>query len=111
MSLLFNPRLIVMILMALPLVGGATVDPQGAMAFVLGAWVGVLIGGPVVYLTCFVLGLIDLRQLLAPLVRLPVLVALSGVVLWLSGAEMGLGLQALGAAAALWWVKRGGALA
>lgn len=103
----FHVKLATLAFVSFSLFSGAAVAPQGAGAFVLGLWAGVLIAGPPLMLLAFCLGLCNLRQLLSPLLRLPVLIALTVGVLYLSGAELGLGLQATLAGAVLWWARKG----
>ena len=110
MGLLPNPRLALLLFLGIPLLGGAAVSPQSAGAFVMGAWAGALLVGPALMLVLWVLGVRSLRDVLRPLVHLPVVLALSALTLLLLRPELGTGAHALGAGAALWWVKRGGRL-
>ncbi len=103
----FNIRLAAVLLIGLPFLSGAAVAPQTVSAFVMGAWAGVLIAAPPLMLLAFCLGLYSLRQLFAPLMRLPVLIVLTVLLLYLSGVELGLGLQTLTAGMLLWWANKG----
>lgn len=106
MPLFLNPRIGMLLLVGLPLAGGASVHPQGTTAFMLGAWSGVLIAGPPLMLLAWMMGVKSLGQVLAPLFNLPALLLLTGVVLLVYGQELGLGAQAAGAGGLLWWIKR-----
>lgn len=103
----FNIRLATVLLLGLPLLSGAAIAPQTASAFVMGAWAGVLIAAPPLMILAFCLGVLNLRQLLAPLVRLPVLIVLTIALLYFSGVDLGLGAQSLIAGVVLWWARKG----
>jgi hypothetical protein len=107
MPIFLNARFALLFLVALPLAGGATVHPQGSAAFVMGAWGGFVFGGIPLFAIAWLLGLRSLGQLLRPLARLPILIGLTIALLYVAGVDMGRGVQALGAAAGLWWIKRG----
>lgn len=106
MPIFLNPRFAVLLLIGLPLLGGAAVHPHGASAFVMGAWTGTLLAVPPLFLLMWVLGLRNLQQLIKPLLRLPVLVGLMLLVFYLSKAEVGPQVQLLGGGALLWWARR-----
>jgi len=103
----FNIRLASLLLLGLPFLSGAAIAPQSASAFVMGAWAGVLIAAPPLMILAFCLGLMNLRQLLAPLVRLPLLIVLTVALLYYSGVDVGLGLQTMSAGLVLWWARKG----
>ena len=105
--MIFNIRLMTLLLMGFPFVTGVAIAPKAASAFAMGAWAGVLIAGPPLMILAFCLGVYNLRQLLAPLMRLPVLVVLTVILLYYSGVEVGMGLQAATAGAVLWWARKG----
>lgn len=106
MPMFLNPRFGMLLLVGLTLAGGATVHPQGATAFMLGAWAGVLIAGPPLMIVAWMLGVKTIGQVLAPLFNLPALLVLTGVILFIYGEELGLGAQAAGAGGLMWWLKR-----
>lgn len=110
MPLFLNPRFAFLMVMVVPLAGGAMVHPQGAVAFVLGAWAGWLIVAPAAYLTLWVLGLRSLPQLLKPLIRLPILLGLTALLIYLARPEWSGGAALLGGGGLLWWARRGGTL-
>ncbi len=105
--MIFHINIAILLSMGFSLMTGATVAPQSASAFVMGAWAGVLIAAPPVMILAFSLGVYNIRQLLSPLLRLPVLIFLTGILLYLSGAELGAGAQSILAAATLWWARKG----
>ncbi len=107
MPIFLNPRFAMLLLVAVPLMGGATVHPQGASAFLMGAWAGALIAGPPLMILLWVLGLRTIGQVLRPLTRLPILIGLTILVLYLSGTDIGLGGQIAGAGGLLYWLRRG----
>lgn len=106
MSFLLNARWILLILLALPFSGFTAVNPQAGTAFIMGAWAGVLIGGPPVYFAAWVLRVQSLADTLRPLTHLPILIGLTIIMLYLADVQVGpLGmLGAIGAAA--WWIRR-----
>jgi hypothetical protein len=106
MPLFLNPRFAFLILIGLPLAGGTAVHPQGASAFVMGAWAGALIVGPPLAIVLWVLRLRTLGETIAPLARLPVMIVLTVLILYYSGVDIGLGPVMGLTAGALWWVKR-----
>lgn len=106
MPIFLNPRFGMLFLVGLPLSGGAAVHPQGATAFLLGAWAGVLLAGPPIMIIAWILGIKTIGQVLAPLFNLPALLVLSGVILFMYGEALGLGAQAAGAGGLMWWLKR-----
>ena len=110
MPLFLYPRFAFLMLMVVPLAGGAMVHPQGAMAFVLGAWAGWLLVAPAGYLVLLVLGLRSLPQLLKPLIRLPILLGLAALIIYLSRPEWSAGAALLGGGGLFWWARRGGSL-
>ena len=91
----------------MPLAGGAVVHPQGASAFVMGAWAGTLLAAPPLMILLWVLGLRSIGQLLRPLARLPILIGLTVVMVYLTGTDVGLGGQMLGGGALLFWLRQG----
>lgn len=105
--MIFQVKIAVLLFVGFSLLSGAAIAPQSASAFVLGAWAGVILAAPPLMLLAFSLGLMNLRQVLAPLVRLPVLIVLSAVLLYLSGVELGTGVQTIVAGATLWWARKG----
>jgi hypothetical protein len=46
MQMFLSPRFAMLLLIGLPLAGGAVVHPHGASAFIMGAWAGTLIVAP-----------------------------------------------------------------
>ena len=111
MPFFLNPRFAMLLMIGLPLAGGAVVHPHGASAFVMGAWAGALLAGPPLMLIMWALGLRTIGQLLRPLVRLPILIAMTIGLLYVSGADVGLGGQLLGGGALAMWIKRGSKVA
>ncbi len=111
MPFFLSPRFAMLLLVALPLAGGAAVHPHGASAFLLGAWAGVLIVVPPIMILLWALGLRTIGQVLRPLVRLPILIGLTVAFLYLTGTDIGLGGQLLGGGALLMWAKQGRRLA
>lgn len=111
MPFFLGPRFAMLLLVALPLAGGATVHPHGVSAFVMGAWIGVLIVVPPLMIVLWVLRLRTIGQVLRPLIRLPILIGLTVLLLYFAGVEIGLGGQILGGAAALMWLRQGRKLA
>ena len=55
----------------------------------------------------WVLGLRSIGQLLRPLARLPILIGLTVVMVYLTGTDVGLGGQMLGGGALLFWLRQG----
>lgn len=106
MPIFLNPRFAMLLLIGLPVLGGVTVHPQGASAFVMGAWAGALIIVPPLFVMLWVLGLRSLPELLKPLLRLPIIIGLSVLVIYLSGNDIGTGWQLLGGGGLLWWARR-----
>ena len=106
MPIFLNPRFGALLLVGLPLAGGAAVHPQSATAFLLGAWAGILIAGPPLMLMAWMMGIKTIGQVLAPLFNLPALLVLTGVILFVYGEALGIGAQAAGAGGLLWWLKR-----
>lgn len=107
MPFFLNPRFALLLLVAMPLAGGAVVHPQGASAFVMGAWAGVLLVGPPLMILLWVLGLRTIGDLLRPLARLPVLIGLTLLMLYLTDTDIGLGGQVMGGGALMLWLKQG----
>ena len=107
MPIFLSPRFAMLLLVALPLAGGAVVHPHGASAFVLGAWAGVLIVLPPLMILLWALGLRTIGQILRPLLRLPIMIGLTVGMLYLTGADVGVGGQVLGGGALLLWATRG----
>lgn len=106
MTFLLNARWIMLILLALPVSGLTIVHPQAGSAFVMGAWAGVLIGGPPIYFTAWVLRIQSLADTLRPLTHLPILIAVTIALLYLADVEFGpLGMLG-GVGAAAWWIRR-----
>jgi hypothetical protein len=106
MSFLLNPRWVMIILLALPVTGMTALHPQAGSAFVMGAWSGVLIAGPPIFLLAWILRIQSLADTLRPLTHLPILIAFSVVLLYLAGVDFGpLGVFG-GVGAAAWWIKR-----
>ncbi|SEW38935.1 hypothetical protein SAMN04488515_2531 [Cognatiyoonia koreensis] len=106
MPFYLNPRFGMLLLVGLPLVGGASVHPQGATAFLMGAWAGVLFVGPPLMILAWIMGIKSLGEVLSPLFNLPALLILTAVILLVYGQELGLGAQTAGLGGALWWLKR-----
>ena len=105
-SFLLNPRWIMLILLALPVSGATALHPQAGSAFVMGAWSGVLIAGPPIYLVAWVLRIQSLADTLRPLTHLPILIAFTVVLLYLADVDFGpLGVFG-GVGIAACWVKR-----
>jgi hypothetical protein len=107
MPMFLNPRFAMLLLVGLPLAGGAYVHPHGASAFIIGAWTGVLIAGPPLMILLWALGLKTIGQLLRPLARLPILITMTVGLFYLTGTNVGLGGQVLGGGALLYWLKQG----
>ena len=107
MPFFLRPRFAFLLLVGLPLLGGAQIHPQGAMAFLMGAWLGVLVAGPPLMVALWVLRVKTMGQVLRPLVRLPVLLVLTGLVVYLTRPELGLAVQAAGLGFGLWWIRKG----
>ena len=107
MPFFLSPRFAMLLLVAMPLAGGAVVHPQGASAFVLGAWAGTLIVAPPLMIFLWALGLRTIGQLLRPLARIPIMIGLTIGFLYLTDTDVGLGGQMLGGGALLLWLKQG----
>lgn len=106
MSFLLNPRWAMLVLLGLPLMGVTMLHPQAGSAFIMGAWVGVLLGGPPVYFVAWVLRIQSLGDTLRPLTHIPILIALTCVLLYLADVDFGpLGVFG-GVGAAAWWIRR-----
>lgn len=105
--MVFQFRLAAVIFLGLPLLSGATIAPQSASAFVMGAWAGVLLAAPPLMILALCLGVYNLRQVLKPLTRLPVLIILTVGLLYASGADIGIGLQSIVGGVMLWWARKG----
>jgi hypothetical protein len=106
MPLFLNPRFALLLLIGLPLAGGTVVHPQGASAFVMGAWAGTLIVGPPLAILLWVLRIRTLGETIAPLARMPVLIVLTVLILYYADVDIGLGPVMGLTAAAVFWVKR-----
>lgn len=107
MPIFLNPRFAMLLLVAMPLAGGAVVHPQGASAFVMGAWAGTLLAAPPLMIVMWILGLRTIGDLLRPLAKLPILIGLTLVLLYASDVDIGLGGQILGGSAVLFWLRQG----
>lgn len=107
MPMFLNPRFAMLLLVGLPFAGGAVVHPHGASAFLMGAWAGVLIVAPPLMILLWVLGLRTIGQLLRPLARLPILIALTLLMFYLTDTDIGLGGQVAGGGALLFWLRQG----
>ena len=107
MSLFLNPRFVMLLLVGLPLAGGAVAHPHGASAFIMGAWAGTLIVAPPLMICLWALGLRTIGQLLRPLARLPILIGMTVVIFYISDAEIGLGGQLAGGGALIYWLRHG----
>lgn len=106
MPFFLSPRFALMLMLMVPLIGGAAVQPQAVTAFVLGAWAGALTIGPPLAILLWALRIRTLGETIAPLASLPVLVVLTGLILYYGGFDLG-PLPILGGTAlAAWWVKR-----
>ncbi len=103
----FQFRMAAVLFLGLPLLSGATITPQSASAFAMGAWAGFLLAAPPLMILALCLGLYNVGQVLKPLTRLPVLIILTVGLLYASGVELGLGLQALVGGVMLWWARKG----
>lgn len=106
MPIFLKPRFAMLLLILLPFAGGAVVHPQGASAFVMGAWAGALIAGPPLMIVMWALGLRTIGQLLSPLASLPIMIGLTVVLLYLTDTDVGLGGQLLGSGALMLWLKQ-----
>ncbi len=106
MPFFLSPRFAFLLLIGLPLAGGTVVHPQGASAFVMGAWAGALVIGPPLAILLWVLRLRTLGETIAPLARLPVIIVLTALILYYGGVDIGFGPVMAGSAAAIWWIKR-----
>ncbi len=107
MPFFLNPRFAMLLLVAMPLAGGAVVHPHGASAFVMGAWAGTLLVAPPLMIIMWALGLRTIGQLLRPLARLPILIGLTLLMFYLTDTDIGLGGQVMGGGAVLLWLKLG----
>lgn len=107
MSLFLNPRFAMLLLVGLPLAGGAVVHPHGASAFIMGAWAGTLIVAPPLMICLWALGLRTIGQLLRPLARLPILVAMTVLIFYITDTDIGLGGQLAGCGALIYWLRQG----
>jgi len=107
MPFFLNPRFAMLLLVAMPLAGGAVVHPHGASAFVMGAWAGTLLVAPPLMIIMWALGLRTIGQLLRPLARLPILIGLTLLMFYLTDTDIGLGGQGMGGDAVLLWLKQG----
>lgn len=107
MPFFLNPRFALILLVAMPLAGGAVVHPQGASAFVMGAWAGTLLAAPPLMILMWALGLRTIGQLLRPIVKLPIMIGLTIALLYLTDTDVGLGGQMLGGGALMLWLKQG----
>ena len=107
MPFFVNPRFAMLLLVAMPLAGGAVVHPHGASAFVMGAWAGTLLVAPPLMIIMWALGLRTIGQLLRPLARLPILIGLTLLMFYLTDTDIGLGGQVMGGGAVLLWLKQG----
>lgn len=106
MPMFLNPRFAMLLLVIMPLAGGAVVHPQGASAFVMGAWAGTLLVGPPLMILMWALGLRSIGQLLRPLAKLPILIGLTLLMFYLTDTGVGLGGQIAGGGALLWWLRQ-----
>lgn len=107
MPFFLNPRFAMLLLVAMPLAGGAVVHPHGASAFVMGAWAGTLLVAPPLMIIMWALGLRTIGQLLRPLARLPILIGLTLLMFYLTDTDICLGGQVMGGGAVLLWLKQG----
>ena len=107
MPFFLNPRFAMLLLVAMPLAGGAVVHPHGASAFVMVAWAGTLLVAPPLMIIMWALGLRTIGQLLRPLARLPILIGLTLLMFYLTDTDIGLGGQVMGGGAVLLWLKQG----
>lgn len=107
MPFFLNPRFAILLLIGLPLAGGAVVHPHGASAFIMGAWAGTLLIAPPLMIMLWMLGLRSIGELLSPLTRLPILIGLTVLMFYLTGTDVGLGGHLLGGGALLFWLRQG----
>ena len=107
MPIFLSPRLAATLLIGLPMLGGSVVHPHGASAFLMGAWAGTILVLPPLMLILWVLRLRTLAEIFRPLMRLPILIAVSIGVLYLLEPETGIAAQIIGGGAMLFWLKRG----
>ena len=107
MPFFLNPRFAMLMLIGLPMAGGAVVHPHGASAFVMGAWAGLLLVGPPLMILLWIFGLRTIGQLLRPLARLPILIGLTVAMFYFTDTDIGLGGQMLGGGALMLWLKQG----
>lgn len=107
MPIFLNPRFAMLLLVGLPLAGGAVVHPHGASAFIMGAWAGTLLVAPPLMIMLWALGLRTIGQLLRPLARLPILIAITGLMFYLTDTDIGLGGQLLAGGGLLFWLRQG----
>lgn len=107
MPMFLNPRFAMLLLVGLPLAGGAVVHPLGASAFIMGAWAGTLIVAPPLMILLWVMGLRTIGQLLRPLARLPVMIAMTVLIFYITDTEIGLGGQLAGGGALMYWLRQG----
>lgn len=107
MPMFLNPRFAMLLLVGLPLAGGAVVHPHGSAAFIMGAWAGTLMVAPPLMIILWALGLRTIGQLLRPLARLPILIAMTLLMFYLTDTDIGLGGQLAGGGAVLYWLRQG----
>jgi len=107
MPFFLNPRFAMLLLVLMPLAGGAAVHPHGAGAFVLGAWAGTLLAAPPLMILMWVLGLRTIGELLRPLAKLPIMIGMTMLLLYLTDTDVGLGGHLLGGGALLLWLRQG----
>ena len=107
MPFFLNPRFAMLLLIGMPLAGGAVVHPHGASAFVMGAWAGTLLAAPPLMIMLWALGLRTIGQLLRPLARLPILIGLTVVMFYLTGTDVGLRRANAWCGGAVFWLRQG----
>ena len=105
MLTLLKPRLLATLLSGAAISSGIAINPQAATAFVLGAWGGFICVGLPLILTAWLIGLRSLADTIRPLARLPILLGITVGLMFITGAELPASIQAIGAAASIWWLK------
>ena len=105
MLTLLKPRLLMALLAAVPIAGGITIHPQATAAFALGAWGGFIFVGLPLIITAWLIGLRSFADTIRPLARLPILLGITVALMFVAGVDLPASIQAIGAAASLWWLK------
>lgn len=105
MLTLLKPRLLVTLLSGAALTSGVAIHPKAAAAAALGAWGGFIFIGLPLIIAAWLIGLRSLADTIRPLARLPILLGITVALMFIAGADLPASVQAIGAAASLWWLK------